>query len=52
VEIINMTGQVIFQTRINGAGTHQLPFSPAAGVYTLRLSERENTFMRKLQMGR
>ena len=52
VEIINMTGQVIFQTRINGAGTHQLPFSPAAGVYTLRLSEGENTFMRKLQMGR
>lgn len=52
VEIINMAGQVIFQTRINGAGTHQLPISPAAGVYTLRLTEGERSFMRKLQMGR
>jgi hypothetical protein len=51
-EIINMAGQVIFQTRINGVGTHQLPISPAAGVYTLRLTEGERSFMRKIQMGR
>ncbi len=52
VEIINMAGQVIFQTRVNGTGTHQIPFTPAAGVYTLRVSEGERIFMRKMQIGR
>lgn len=52
VEIINMAGQVIFRARVNGIGTHQIPFTPAAGIYTLRLSEGERLFMRKMQIGR
>jgi hypothetical protein len=42
IELVNMSGQVVYQKQLKGKSTHVMPLSLASGIYTYRISENGN----------